>query len=38
MYAFVNGLHIGWKGISEEEFLEQYRVAVLPKVPLGRGE
>lgn len=36
MYAFVNGLHIGWKGISKEEFVEQYRVAVLPEIPLGR--
>jgi len=37
MIEFVNGIEIGWDGITDEEALEQRRLAALPERPLGRA-
>ncbi|MBK8793779.1 MAG: HNH endonuclease [Holophaga sp.] len=37
MKAIVNGLEIGWEGITDKEFHQQERLAQLPEIPLGRA-
>jgi|GEM_PF-6173121 len=37
MKAIVNGLEIGWDGITPEEFEEQREIALLPEMRLGKG-